>query len=513
MDFLKIDLFQPGMTPLLRAGLGGLACTLNWIDETDEPIDRPPGSWTFDDRSVTLHWDGGPREAATFLAALYGLAFGISDGLIKLPGSYGRIEIGAEIRAEFQQGMSLTILQFGPNRKALSKTPRVRTYEVDGQPITIQHQDLIDYTHRSAWEDLVTTKGELRPFASVGGTVAPGFVQRHVAQPSTIIELPPGLAIAAHFALVGTLALAIDRSTGVLIVPDVLDLRRFAVKRQHLNPKRPQDCQVNGPADAALQAQIRLRAMSAGKSLRSDRCIAILFAAEPWNPNQKARAGVLDVDVEGGDLDLFEEAMQIQELRPRLIAAKGDKKGEPPRFFWSRGVVRPLIAENLARHEPWYRDFRRLIVSAGGCTDEEKVRLLGYESKGLQAMIERTPWHDRGEQALVESIHEAMRSCFAAIGENTDDPVTFTNRVTRQRQRWRLRFAGAKTPDDLREALADLWSRSVKNPTLQASWRAVLPWFCDENDWRLTRDLCLLALSSYPKSAGATDAAAPQTGK
>ena len=505
MDSLTIDLFEPGMNPLLRAGLGGLACTLNWIDETEDPITKPPGSWSFDDREVTLRWEGGAKGAGAFFEALYGLAFRLDDGLIDLPGSYGREGLSPIIRSELQQGMSLTILQFGPNRKARSKVPEVKRYEIDGQSMTVQHQYLIGYTHRSGWRDLVTPKGELRPSAPIGGTIAPGFVQRHVAHPASAIELPVGLALSAHFALVGTLSLAINRNSGVLVIPDVQELRQFVRRRPHLNPRAPRDCQVNSPADAALQAQIRLRAIAAGQSAKADRCLAILFATKPWNPNQKARSGVLDIDMETRDLDLFEEAMQIQELRPRPVPPKGEKKGDPSRTFWSKGVVRPLIAENLALQQPWYRDFRRLIVSADGSTDEEKVRLLGYETKGLQAMIEKTPWRDRGEQVLVESIHEAMRSRYAAIGDDTDDRVTSGNRVDRQRQRWRLKFAGAKTPDELREALADLWSRSNYNPTLRASWRDVLPWFCDERDWRLTRDLCLLAISSYKRAETSRD--------
>ena len=67
MDELTIDLFEPGMSPLHRAGLGGLACTLRWIEETGEPIERPPGSWTVDDRAVTLRWGAARRGPAAFL--------------------------------------------------------------------------------------------------------------------------------------------------------------------------------------------------------------------------------------------------------------------------------------------------------------------------------------------------------------------------------------------------------------------------------------------------------------
>ena len=34
MESLKCDLFAPGMTPLHRAGLGGLVSTLRWIEKS-----------------------------------------------------------------------------------------------------------------------------------------------------------------------------------------------------------------------------------------------------------------------------------------------------------------------------------------------------------------------------------------------------------------------------------------------------------------------------------------------
>lgn len=500
MEELTIDLFEPGMSILHRAGLGGLACTLRWLDRVNGSSDKPSESSTFDDRTVTLRWKGGAEGAREFFKQLYTSAFDLKDGLIHLPGCYGMVDLKAEVRAELQQGMSQTILQFGPNRKTTSKTLKVKTYDDgNGQPMTIQHQDLNGYTHQSAWEDLFTPKGVLKPRVLISGTIAPGFAVRHNAHPASTIEQPPGLAIALHFALVGTLSLAIDRKSGVLIVPDVQDLKGFVTSRPRLNPGNARDCQVNGPADAALQAEIRLRTTEIGNKIKVERCQAVLFATKAWNDKQKTRAKVIDVAAEERDLDFFDEVMRIPELLPRIAYAKPEKKGDAPRPFYSKGVVRPLIAENLARRQPWYQDFRRLIVSADGATDEDLVRLLSYETEGLHIMINK-PWQDQGEQVFVESIHEAMRGRFAAIGDETDDPVTFGNRVDRQRQKWRLKFAGAKTPDDLRAALGDLWSRSNHNPTLQAGWRTVLPLICDPDRWQLIRDLALLALSSYKKA-------------
>lgn len=505
MDRLSIDLYGPGMGPLNRAGLGGLAATLRWIDDNVPAADRPPGSWSVDDRRVELAW-GGPAAAGTFFERLYALAFQIRDGLIHLPGAYGEPGPPPWIRAELQQGMALTILQFGPNRKAAGIT--TRTYEVDEVPMTIEHQVLTGYTHQAAWRYLVTPKGLLRETVVVCGTIAPGFVQRHVAFAETTIALPPGPAMALHFALVGTLALAVDRRTGVLLVPDVEDLGLFAARRGLMNPTQARECRVAGAADAALQALARLRQGQAAEALGIGRGPAVLFATQAWNEKQKARAAVLDVDPGRCDLDRFEVA--LAGLPPRVVVPRATgKSSRVPQPFWADSVVRPLVAENLARGDRWFRDFRRLVVGPDGACDEDKVRQLGYERRGLRSMIDDHAWEDRGEEALVRAVHDAMRGRFGEIAAETGgNPQAFANRVDRQRQRWRLELAGAKTADDVRDALAAMWSRSAHNPTLRGRWRELLPLLCEEGRWRLNRDLALLALASYEGRGPQEDPAA-----
>lgn len=495
MDHLTIDLFARGMGPLHRAGLGGLACTL-------KRLGRPGDQWEVDPegRRLTIRWPGGDEGAGPFLRTLYGEAFGLDEGMIYLPGAYDRSPPVPAIRAELQRGMSLTILQFGPNRKARDKKPKVVTYE-DDRRVTVQYQDLISYTHMGAWEDLVTPGGTLREIVPIPGTIAPGFVQRHVVHASTTIEQPPGHAIALHFALVGTISLAVARSsTGVLLVPEVADLNTFIACRPDLNPVVAHDCQVVSPADAALQAQVRLHAMTVGYRAESDRCLAVRFSSSTWNPNQKARAAVIEVDPTDQELDLYRQVMGLEALRPRLVEAKPEKKGEPPRWFWAGGIVRGLVAGNLANHRPWFEDFRSLVVGPDGKDDAQKVRQLGFEREGLQKMIER-PWEDKGEELLVRSIHQAMSQCFGRMwDEAKKDKTTFANRYERQMERWRLSLAHAKTADDVRGTLSDMWSRAGQVAMLQDSWTRLLPILCNDDRWALNRDLALLGLASYKGS-------------
>jgi CRISPR-associated protein Cas8a1/Csx13 len=493
MEDLTLDLFAPGMGTLHRAGLGGLACTLgrtNW----------PKNQWEIDSegRQLALRWPGGASGARAFLEALYARAFDLDQGMIHLPGAYGPDGINPWIKAELQRGMSLTILQFGPNRKARNKVPLVVQYEVDDHKLTVEHQDLVDYTHREAWRDLVTPKGELREAVEIAGTIAPGFVQRHVVHGATTIQQPPGHAIALHFALVGTVSLAVGHGgTGVLIVPDVQNLREFVRRRPFLNPGTARDCHITSPADGALQAQLRLRAAEAGLGARVERCVAIRFSSTMWNPNQKGRISVLDVDPRASDLDFFETVMGFDVLRQRVVEAKPEKKGQQPRKFWAGGVVRAFVAENLAHHRPWFHDFRKLIVGSDGKDDAQNVRQLSFEREGLQKMTDQ-PWEDQGEETLIRAIHQAMSQTFGKIWEDAGkDTTTFQNRSERQMERWRLALAHAKTADDVRGGLSDIWGRAGQVPVLMDSWRLLLPVLCDERRWQLNRDLALLALSSY----------------
>ncbi len=494
MDTLTIDLFGSGMGPLHRAGLGGLACTL-------KQLDWPSDQWGIEDegRKLKLSWPGGDKGARPFFQRLYEQAFDVKDGLIELPGAYAT-GVRLEVKAEFQRGMSATILQFAPNRKARSKEPKIVKCEVDEHPLLVEHQDLVSYTHRTAWSnDLLNSQGVLKPIVTVSGTIAPGFSQRHVAHASTSVDVPVGHAISLHFALVGTLSFTISGGggSGALIIPDVQDLRSFIRRRPLMNPKDLKDCRISNPAEGALEAQVRLQSIEAGLSSKVERCLAIRFASTQWNSKQKGRVSVLDVDPKGSELDLYHKVIGFEALKPRVIEVKAEKKGDRPRKVLVNGILRGFIAENLAHHRPWYQGFRNLMVGSDGRHDKNKLGRLGFEREGLRQMVE-LPWEDRGEETLVLAIHEAMRQQFGKLWDEVKkDKTTFGNRRSRKLERWHLALAHAKTADDVRGAISDIWGRAGQVPKLMESWRELLPILCDSKRWQLNRDLAILALASY----------------
>jgi CRISPR-associated protein Cas8a1/Csx13 len=203
----------------------------------------------------------------------------------------------------------------------------------------------------------------------------------------------------------------------------------------------------------------------------------------------------------------------MQELKPRVATVvrkesvgRGKNKVETQRteHFWSDSIVRPLVADNLARGQPWYRGFVNLMTKLDPVSKKPLRLKLFFEKEGLKAMTEKIAWQDQGESAVVRAVHESLRRRFGAIAsENKGKTGTMKNRMTGEFDKWRLAFAGAKTADQFRHSLCDLFARSGMNSVLREKWESILPWL-STGRWQLTRDLALLALASYT-GAGAKE--------
>ena len=506
---LTIDLYEPGMGALHRAGLGGLATVIRHIREHVPEEDRPAGRMDYDARSVTLEWSG-PETARAFFGALYGLAFRVRAGIIDLPATYPAGVAPAEaVRAQIQAGALNTILQYVVQtvRSVAEEKRRTCTHVIDDEPVKVKHMNLAEIKRATAWETLMRkdSNGELDDFASVVGYIAPGFVNRH----STLggggaLRQPVGLVMALHFALVGCLPLAIGGNSGLLLVPDVDDLRAFAAMRPSLTPGSLAECRVAGPADGALQAQVRLHKAVAEKRLAAlrcavPRCVAIRFDVTRWGGGQKERTSVLEVDPDPAGLERFGELLAV--IPPCVVPYAESKKG-PKVPYWPKSVLRPFVAENLAAGRVWYEGFRDLCIDPGGAGLAARARQLFHEREGLCKMLERC---DDGREALfVRAIHQAMCLRFGAIVGETNGGAAGANRCERQSQEWRIALAHARTADDFRHALADMFSRAGRVPALVESWPEILPVYASDARWRLNRDLALVALASY-KANGKKD--------
>jgi CRISPR-associated protein Cas8a1/Csx13 len=530
-DHLTMRLFAPGMSLLHRAGLGGLACTLRALERQYEggllpeaklPAPFADGSppWEIDEQSVTLQF-GKPENAGQYLKKLFAFAFGIrKDGLIELPGQHSA-EPATPALADLQSGLTLTFLQHGRVRKLAE--PSAISYDPEGEGVpgvVVQFRKCSGFKHQAGWEEFIDRSGQLTAgVIKVDGPISPGAAIRHVAfTADSAVEDPPERMLPLYFALVGCLALPVNRGVAVLLAPDVENLLDFVYDRPAMTPRTATQCQIAGAADAAFQAQIRLRdhptrnahvASRAKQAIAGSTipgCYAMTFTPTPWASQQKSR--VATIHVPPGDdkiLDRFNRALTHLPARVavrtiRETAGKGKQKTVTERreSFRTDSIVRPLIADNLALGRPWYSGFMRLMTRINPASGKPYRDQLSFERRGLHAMIsDEKMWDAAGESTVVQAVHEALRSRYGRIAdENKNNPAAMRNRFSGEYDRWRLAFAGSKTPDQFRKGLCDLFSRAGQNPVLQKHWGDILP-MLRTNNWQHARDLALLALCSY----------------
>jgi CRISPR-associated protein Cas8a1/Csx13 len=521
MPSLVIELDAPGMTPLLRAGLGGLAAALRFLLlENDEradwpaPIDIAGARATVEPRRVTLEWNGAKPDVV--LRKLFEKSFRLSKaGVITLAGTFEpSAPPSRPLAILLQEGLKRTFLQHG---KTTTKSGAIRTAteEVDDQRFSFQWQPYADYAHQreDAWGQIAKALVTGRSIELAGWSY-PGASQKHVKFAETRCEYMPAHALCALFAQIGCLSLDVRPGRmGALIIAEPSDLVSFAFLRPRLTPSRPADAFVASLGDAVLATQtlVRMDEIRGGHPAIAA-THGVLLRSLPWAPQQKNRCRTLDVDsVPGAVLDLFFDVAQA--LPTRLLATRtdDDEDGDGG-YFVATSALRAFVADNLAVGQKWYAGFAS--ATTGGkkprflhCLRDRDRNNLGAlypeERRGLIIMNDHL---DDAEKALVASVHTAMRQRFGRIADETENlpEATRRNRFAAERERWRLAFAGSKTHEQVRAALANLWSLAGPNEELRRSWERILPLLGPRN-WHAARDLALVALASYQSASPLED--------
>jgi CRISPR-associated protein Cas8a1/Csx13 len=517
---LELALFSPGMDSMLRAGLGGLAAVLWHVESQIDSIrdkKRLPGwpwkdgapPWRIEPEKLVIEF-GKPELAGEFLKRLFEYAFRVNanEQAIDLPATYVSEKQDRLVRATLQRGLMLTFLQHGQSRKT-AKDDDMRVQQIDGKDVPYSIRPVYSYKHQSGYMDLVDSKKGTVHHKSLElpGTLYPGAAVRHNKFSShTKHEASVGELLCAYFALIGTLALPVNRGSAVLLVPHVIDLIHFARNRRSITPEDPRDCIIGGVGDAVLGVYVRQYQRDVAFHLKVPAISAYLFQPTAWASQQKSRVAAISVRaLEPSEARIFASATRClgPQLRTRTIQEKTKGKGRNKttvaleESFWSHSIVKPLIADNLANGRPWFVDFVRLFTRKDLATGKPLRTRLFFEKEGLAQMVRANVWSDEGQRALVTGVQFALSCQFGKIsGEFSDNPQGMKNKFQREFEKWRIQFASAKTADQFRFSVCDLMSRARGNDTIQQNWQKVLPLISDDG-WQLGRDLALLALAAY----------------
>jgi len=524
LEPLVIRLGGPGMTPLLRAGLGGLAASLratllrrNPASQWPEAVELCGGEARVEATRVTIDWkDAAPEDV---LRELFDESFRVKTppGIIDLPGTsdLGRpfdIALGSVL----QTGLRKTFLQHG---KTTTKSgPSVAlNVEIDDKQLPVNVQPYSAFIHQTDGYKAVC-EGVRRGSVELAGWAYPGAADRHTGlSGATKCSYGPREALCGCFALVGCLSLEVPRAggAGILVIVEPSDLVRFAVSRPRLTPRRVAEAYVTGPGDAVLGVHLAMRldeVVDHRPGVAAAHAVAL--RTMPWATQQKTRATTVTVSsIEPARLDLYHEVVRTLPNRVVTRVIDDDDAAGADGFFAATSALRAFITENVANGRSWFAGFSR--ATTGGkrprfihyyrAKDQKNLgALYPDEREGLVVMLKHL---EEAEALLVRAVHTALRQRFGAIADESKDapPQTMKNRFGSERDRWRLAFAGSKTPKQIRGALADLWSRAGSNKELRAHWEAILPLLRAEH-WETARDLALVALASYQGTAADDEA-------
>jgi len=498
---LRISLFDPGLTPILRAGLGGLAAALHAIGP--EAL-KNVGIATVSTDAVTLDWRE-PGNATAFFEQLFAVCFRITDGLIDLPGSYEG-DPGLEVRVAMTDALRLTFLQHGSSANKIG-SPSARNFEIDDRARQVLVQPYSGYVHQREWKNLAKIldkpPGKVST-VTLAGWANPGAVERHVGLGCTDIAYTPAEALCACFALTGCLSFLGPNRSGVLLIPEPADLERFAETRPRLAPRSLKKCVVASAGDGVLAIHAALRTEAIKQVADGIAGItATALRATAWASQQKSRTDSLVAS--HYDLKTLESFHRLMaHCPPRIVATKGKKANEPGGYWGIPSSLRGFVADNVAKIRPFYTGFANAKTRDDppqwmhrfhSSNDNLGALRFPDDQKGLIAMIDTLT---EAERRLVSATHTALRRRFGAIAdENSGNAAAFKNRCQSERDKWRLAFAGARTHEQVRHALADLWSRAGTVKELQGDGWQSLQMLLRPESWESARDLALIALASY----------------
>ena len=493
---MTLKLNASGMTSLHKAGLAGLYMTLRTFEETKQNIKGL--TWELEPTYVTLNWqDDKPKDA---FVELIKKSFWIDEGFIRLTG----LEISRQPtlgqKHYLYSALLNSFLQFGPHRPPTG-SKRVLTYEVDEKPQFIKNfAPLKEFRHEFAPDDFIDDEGAFIESIEAAGWLYPGGGQRHVAHRETILNEPTQLALVLLFAPVGVIYYAIrSRAKGrkarlAMVVPEIKNLALYAEIRQAFARQGVLELTASSSSDAALRMLSTIEANRASNTFAQffdglSVCRVITFGIVSWNEKQKSRTythSVLSGHLPG--LENYTKAAAIFHNRWQL--SKQDKKHES--YFVLGSTAREIISDNIARGEVWYHDLATFM------SNKEIRKGLSFERKELNQMVEQASFDDDRKSRFISVCHESWRNRMGKLSDRASKGGGYRrDLIQKEFEKLRTALLRSRNSQTLRRTVVDLWARAGLNDRLQGQGlRELLPLFNEEN-WRETRDLALLALISY----------------
>lgn len=479
-----LSIFDPNTLLPHRAGIAGLALALSVLNPDEGPL-----TWEVTDDAVQLSWECSDREAIQWLLKQ---TYQVKDDYLDVPA----LNLAdTQSKYTFTSGVATTFLQHSKQRK--QGAPITKSFLIEkGQPeINISFRPMLDCYYTGEFKEAFSSKGAFKKTIPLKGHHLPGLVECFAN--GAYQESPTGyIALLLLPLACGYYQLPDYRSA--VVIPEVTNLRHWVEQRQRLSGRISQSLtsqqskllersysnyRATGATEAALYFLLQERVLEDSQIFRVNYCEVYQLGKQPWDGNQSyLKQAVHRVSVDDQILEIYQSAYYSFPSQVRT-----NNQGET---WLATSKVLPWIASNLVAGKPWYVNFFEF----------RKANEL-YERKGLVNMTQHL---SQEEKLLFDSVSGAFGEFRRKQFKTRKDQL---KRELRKEEIWDVMSSSAdkaiyqlqrpNTQSDFARELVNFLSRHRGQAAI-GNGLTIYEWLYKNNQsWRQTRDLALLAIATY----------------
>ena len=345
---LSLDLREPSMTFLHRAGVAGLFVQLKYLEQLDVKIPHVL-KWSLTAHTIELDWTGNDRAALQWLCDQ---TFQLdTDGLIYFPAIANSLNFRQ--RLDLQNNLRKTFLQHNQFFKSGD------TVEKDDRGKKLKYVTCRSYGYQKGAGYLCgkgRNKDRLQSKCiKITGWIYPGATVKH----STLVTATQFAETPTNFfaLLFAPLACSYVRispnfdaeakvqkfQTGV-VIPEVTNLEDYQ-QDISTSARTAINYRAAGWAEAGLKFLLQTTPVKQSNQPELLRCLVISFGVVEWSKQQHTRVAVEPIAIDTQNLERYQ-------IFARLLDSQ-DSFPNPLLQF---------IAENLIRGRPWWWNFAEVWI-------------------------------------------------------------------------------------------------------------------------------------------------------
>lgn len=482
---IELDLGNPNLTLLHRAGLAGLWMTLKYFDNNSNEK-RPEGlNWKITPRQIILQWERNDRE---ILDNLLRESFQIQDGLIYFRCLNLKDINDIQPRLIIHQGMLGTFLQHNSTHKSTGIVEKTLQIDEDTPEILIKYKYLKSYVHQEFVNKLCDSQGKLlkKPI-KIAGWLNPGAVVRHVAFSSqTSFEETPEQALMLLFAPIACCYFLLKsklqekKAQFALVIPEITNLEKYTEYRQRPSFKNAgyKSFYASSLGNAGLKFLVQKNSSKTAKTYGVNQCQVLTLGTVPWSTQQKTRTNLYIVKANEEICNLYR--MVCNYFTDNILI---NQKNEG---YFVSSFAKEFITDNLVKKRLWYEGLSDKI------TNNELFAKLTYERDGLNKMMKKGI-DTEYKKLFIEAFHETLYNTYGQAGAGNKQPNFDKINV-----QIRTKLARCKNAESLRSFIFEFWSKpGTRSNVVKNNWKELMILITETDDWKLLRDLALLGLASY----------------